>query len=70
MCHNAITCSKPGVLAKRKDQDRGSGISMKKLPRDGTFKWETFNWMAKGTTKWMERAPSLCKCHKGGEVVH
>jgi hypothetical protein len=51
MCHNAITCSKPGVLAKRKDQDRGSGISMKKLPRDGTFKWETFNWMAKGTTK-------------------
>ena len=48
MCHNDITCSKSGVLATRKYQDKGSGTSVEKLPGDGTFEWETL--MAKGTT--------------------
>jgi hypothetical protein len=43
LCHNTITCSKFGVLATRKGQDKGSGTSVKELPRDKTFKMEILN---------------------------
>jgi hypothetical protein len=29
-----ITCSKSGILATRKGQDKGSGTSVKELPKD------------------------------------
>jgi hypothetical protein len=38
-----ITCSKFCILATRKGQDKGSGISVKELPRDKTFKMEILN---------------------------
>jgi hypothetical protein len=42
-CANTISCSKFGVLATRKGQDKGSGTSVKELPRDKTFKMKILN---------------------------
>jgi hypothetical protein len=38
-----MTCSKFGVLVARKDQDKGSGTSVKELPRDKAIKVEILN---------------------------
>ncbi len=42
-----VLTSKFGVLATRKGQDKGSGTSVKELPRDKTFKMEILNWWQK-----------------------
>jgi hypothetical protein len=49
LCPNTITCSKFGVLATGKGQDKGSGMSVKELPRDKTFKMESTPYHGKGT---------------------
>jgi hypothetical protein len=43
LCNNTITCSKFGVLATRKGQDKGSSTSVKELPIDKAFKVEMLN---------------------------